>query len=441
MPRIAFKNKKQEQCPPDENRFIRLGWMVVIVGLFGSLLWAALAPLDQGVPATGTVIVSGHRKVVQSPVNGTVAEILVKEGEMVKTNAPLLRLNTIIAGAKYNRLRTNYITARLTEARLVAERDNMPFPAMPETLMTAEFRDEASTLIALQQELYNARTQTLKNEIAANQQAIGGVDAQLSGLMKSLAQKNRVNRSLMKQLDETSGLVGEGFLPRNRYRETERQQADILGQIESMSGEIGQARKRKAELGQRIRHLLTQYQQEVRSQLVETRTRLSDYHSELQSAEFELNNSTLLAPAEGRVISLSVFNPGATVTPADRLMEIVPLSAPLIIDARLPAHLIDKVRPSLEVKIIFSAFNQNKTPVIPGRVSLVSADRLTDKTTGEHYYQIQVSVTQAGANMLAENDIRPGMPVEVLIRTGSRTMLNYLLKPIFDRARTALMEE
>jgi len=438
---MSFIKKKQEQREHDESRFIRLGWIVIVVGLFGFLLWAALAPLDQGVPATGTVIVSGHRKVVQAPISGTVATILVKEGETVKANTPLLRLNTTIAEAKYNRLRTNYITSLLTEARLVAERDNMPFPAMPETLMAAEFREEAHALIAFQQELYNARTQTLRNEIAANEQAIGGIDEQLSGLVKSLTQKKRVNHSLVKQLDETSELVSEGFLPRNRYMEVERQQADILSQIESMSGEIGQARKRKEELGQRIRHLLTNYQQEVRSQLVEARTRLSDYHSELQSAEFELKNSTILAPAEGRVISLSVFNPGATVTPADRLMEIVPLRTPLIVDARLPAHLIDKVHPNLQVKMIFSAFNQNKTPVIPGQVSLVSADRLTDKTTGEHYYQIQVSVTQAGTEMLAKNDIRPGMPVEVLIRTGSRTMLNYLLKPIFDRASTALMEE
>lgn len=438
---MPFKDKKEGQSKPDENRFIRLGWAAVIVGLLGFLLWAALAPLDKGVPATGTVIVSGHRKVVQSPVNGTVAEIFVKEGETVKANAPLLQLNTLIAEAKYNRLRTNYITSQLTEARLVAERDNMPFPAMPAALLTPELREEAQALIVLQQELYKARTQTLKNEMAANEQTIGGIDAQLSGLMRSLAQKKRVNESLIKQLKEMSGLVNEGFLPRNRYREIERQQADILSQIESMSGEIAQAKKHKQELRERIHHLLTNYQQEVRSQLVETRTRLSDYYSELQSAEFELKNSTLLAPAEGRVISLTVFNAGATVTPTDRLMEIVPLSAKLIVDARLPAHLIDKIHPNLEVKMVFSAFSQNKTPVIPGRVSLISADRLTDKATGENYYQVQVSVTEEGTKMLAENAIRPGMPVEVLIRTGSRTMLNYLLKPIIDRAGTALMEE
>lgn len=438
---IPFKNQKEEQSAYDEHRFIRLGWIVIIVGLCGFLLWAALAPLDQGVPATGTVIVSGHRKVVQSPVSGTVLEILVKEGETVKLNTPLLRLNTLIAEQKYHRLRTNYITLTLSEARLIAERDNMPFPAIPETLMSAEFQDEAKTLIKLQQELYFSRTQTLKNEIAANQQSMSGMDAQLSGMMKSLAQKSRVNRSLLKQLSDMSELVNEGFLPRNRYMETERQQADTLSQIESITGEIGQTKKRKEELEQRIHHLITNYQQEVRSQLVETRTQLSDYHSELRSAEFELKNSTILAPAEGRIIALSVFNPGATVTPADRLMEIVPLNEKLIVDARLPAHLIDKVRPGLEVKMIFSAFNQNKTPVIPGEVSLVSADRLTDSSTGEHYYQIQVSVTREGEKMLAENSIRPGMPVEVLIRTGSRTMLNYLLKPIFDRASTALTEE
>lgn len=425
----------------DETRFIRLGWIVIVIGLVSFLLWAAFAPLDKGVPATGTVIVSGNRKVVQSPLNGTVAEILVKDGDRVQAGEPLIRLDKVLAEAKFNRLRTGYITALATEARLIAERDGAAEPVFSPELESPEFAQEAQVLVALQRELFKARTRTLENEIAASKQSLAGISAQLRGLTNSLKQKYKVADSLRQQLNGMRDLAREGFVPRNRWMELERQQSELQGQIAEMNGEIERSKKQQEELQQRIQQRLAGYQQEVQTQLAEVKTSLSTNRSELRAAQFELEHTEIRAPTEGRVISLTIFNPGTTVTPVDRLMEIVPLDAKPIVDARLSSHLIDKVYPGLEVNLMFSAFNQNKTPVIPGRVSLVSADRLVDNMTGEVYYKVQVSVTDEGMALLADKDIRPGMPVEVLIRTGSRTMLNYLFKPLFDRARTALTEE
>ncbi|MBK4716007.1 MULTISPECIES: HlyD family type I secretion periplasmic adaptor subunit [Tenebrionibacter/Tenebrionicola group] len=435
----------QENIPSgrtaNEKHYLRLGWIVAGIGFFGLLVWAALAPLDKGVPATGTVIVTGNRKVVQAPVSGMVASIRVKEGDLVEAGDTLIELDRVLAQAKYNRLRTSYISALATEARLLAERDGLVGPVFPPTLSEPEFAAEAEPLMALQRSLFIARTQTLKNEIAANEQTLAGIDAQLRGLSGALAQKRQSSASLARQLSGMRELMEEGFLPRNRWLELERQQSDILSQIEQMSGEAGQARKHKAELQKRIQHLVTSNQQEIQSQLAETQTTLSNYRSELHTAQFELQHTAITAPTAGRVIGITVFNAGNTVTPSDRLMEIVPVNAPLIVDAKLPAHLIDKVHPGLEVNMIFSAFNQNDTPVIPGRVSLVSADRLEDRASGEVWYQIQVEATGKGKALLSHHTIRPGMPVEILIRTGTRSLLNYLFKPVIDRASTALTEE
>lgn len=431
-------NPPQQQS---EQKYIRFGWFVIALGLCGSLLWAGFAPLDQGVPTSGTVTVSGYRKVVQAPAGGVIAEILVRDGDKVSAGEPLLKMNRTVAQAKYDRLRTNYINALATEARLSAERDGAGAPVFPAELMRAEFQQEAPQSMALQRALFSARTQTLKNEMGANEQTIAGIEHQLQGLRKSLHQKRRHSASLADQLKNMRPLVAESFLPRNRLLEIERQHNDVQSQLAEMMGEIGLAQKRIQEIQQRINQQLTSYQQEVQSQLTETQNSLSNYRSELRTAEFELENTTIFAPTDGRVISLMVFNPGSVVSPSERLMEIVPLDTPLVVEAKLPAHLIDKVHAGLPVDMMFTAFNQNKTPVIPGEVTLVSADLMTDKSTGESWYQVQVAVTEKGTGLLANNNIRPGMPVEVLVRTGSRSFLNYLFKPVLDRAKTAFTEE
>jgi membrane fusion protein, protease secretion system len=119
----------------------------------------------------------------------------------------------------------------------------------------------------------------------------------------------------------------------------------------------------------------------------------------------------------------------------------VPSDDPLIVDGQLPVHLIDKVHPNLKVELIFSAFNQNTTPHIPGIVTQVSADRLVDEKTGQPYYTVKAKVAPEGMKQVANLQIRPGMPVELFVKTGERTMMNYLLKPIFDHIKMSMTEE
>lgn len=125
----------------------------------------------------------------------------------------------------------------------------------------------------------------------------------------------------------------------------------------------------------------------------------------------------------------------------DHLMDVVPSEAALVVDAQLKVQLIDKVYTGLPVDLMFTAFSKTEHQKIPGTVTLVSADRLIDKANGEAYYQMQVTVTPEGAKMLQGEEIKPGMPVEVFVKTGSRSLLSYLFKPILDRARTSLTEE
>ena len=148
-----------------------------------------------------------------------------------------------------------------------------------------------------------------------------------------------------------------------------------------------------------------------------------------------------MAPVDGSVVGMNVFTQGGVVSSGFRMMDIVPTDDPLIIEGQVPVHLIDKVHSDLPVELIFPAFNQNKTPHIPGKVTQVSADRLVDEKTGQPYYKMKAMVTAEGKQLLKDHQVRAGMPVELFVKTGERTMMSYLLKPIFDRATTSLTEE
>ncbi|RJG27323.1 HlyD family efflux transporter periplasmic adaptor subunit, partial [Massilia cavernae] len=149
------------------------------------------------------------------------------------------------------------------------------------------------------------------------------------------------------------------------------------------------------------------------------------------------------APVDGTVVGLAVFTQGGVVSPGFRMMDIVPSGDALVAEGRLPVNLVDKVHAGLPVELIFSAFNTNTTPHIPGEVTHVSADRSVDERTGEPFYKVRVKVTDAGAKLIATKklDVQPGMPVELFVKTGERTMMNYLIKPIIDRAQTSMSED
>ena len=163
--------------------------------------------------------------------------------------------------------------------------------------------------------------------------------------------------------------------------------------------------------------------------------------SRLPALEYEFNNVEVKSPVAGVVTGLNVFTVGGFVAPNIKLMEIVPESDPLIVDGQLPVHLVDKVRKGMPVELIFSAFNSNTTPHIPGVVTQVAADRTVDERTGMPYYKVRAEVSPEGVKKLVKLELRPGMPVEMSVKTGERTFMNYLMKPLLDRANSSLSEE
>jgi membrane fusion protein, protease secretion system len=184
-----------------------------------------------------------------------------------------------------------------------------------------------------------------------------------------------------------------------------------------------------------------EYQKEVRTQLAEVQKEAGSLANRLSGLDYNLDNILVKAPVGGTVIGLNVFTKGAVIASGFKIMDIVPTDDPLVVEGRLPVHLIDKLHGGLDIELIFSAFNQNKTPHIPGVVTQVSADRLVDERSGEPYYKLLAKVTPEGMKKIANLKIRAGMPVDLFVKTGERTMMNYLLKPIIDHFNMSMTEE
>ena len=425
----------------DDTRYARLGWLLMLGGFLGFLGWAALAPLDKGVAVSGKVMVSGHRKVVQHPSGGIVERIDVRDGDKVVAGQVLIRLKETPLLGQAQSLRSQFYGSLASEARLNAERDGVGSVSFPTELTALASEPEVASNLALQRQLFDSRRQALLLDQQGIDESIAGAEAQLRGVRDSQASQVLQRTALTEQLLGLRELAREGYIPRNRLLDSERVYAQVLGSISEDYGRIGQLQRQVLEMRLKIRQLAEEYQKEVRTQLADTRVRTEDLRNRLASAEFELANSQLRAPVAGIVVGLDVFTEGGVIKPGQALMEIVPQGEPLLVEARVPVELADKVHAGLPVELMFSAFSQSTTRRVAGEVTLVSADRQVDERTDEPYYTLRAQVSEAGMAQLAGLQIRPGMPVEAFVRTGERSMLNYLFKPLLDRTHMALVEE
>lgn len=234
--------------------------------------------------------------------------------------------------------------------------------------------------------------------LGITQESVTGLEAQISALQNSIAQRKT-------QLSNVESLVNEGYMPRNRALELRGAIASDEANLQGLKKELSTQRERLAPASQ------------------------------------ELTNTELKAPVDGYVVNLQVFTQGGVVNAGARLMEIVPTDQALVVEAQLPVHLIDKVHEGLPVEMMFTAFNQNRTPHIPGVVMTVGDDRIVDERTGMPYFKLFAESTSEGKRLLGDHKVRPGMPVDVFVKTGERSLMSYLLKPLVDRMHSSLREE
>jgi protease secretion system membrane fusion protein len=352
-------------------------------------------------------------------------------------------MNPVVAQSAVEMTESQYLSGLAIVARLNAERDGAKTITFPAEIEKRRGEPRVAELMRLQNQLLASRQGALQNELASFDENVAGLKVQIQGLQESRDSKKEQMAILKEQLGGMRDLAKEGYVARNRLLDLERTYAQLSGALSEDIGNIGRAQRQVAEMSLRRAQRIQDYQKEVRSQLTDVQREAESQGARLQAQNFELSNVEVKSPADGTVVGMNVFTPGGVVPPGFKMMDIVPSDDPLVVEGQLPVHLIDRVHAGLKTDIIFSAFNANQTPHIPGVVEQVAADRSVDERSGQAYYKVRVKVTPQGAKMVAEHhlNIRSGMPAELFVKTGERTMMNYLLKPVLDRARSALSEE
>ena len=421
-------------------RIIALGTVVIVLFFGGFGAWAVFAPLESAAIAQGVLSVSGKRKTVQHLEGGIVADILVREGDRVTAGQILLVLDDTRARAALSLLEGQHRSSAALKARLEAERDGLPEVRYPEWLRRAVRGSMASDLLATQDRIFNARARSLANRTAIYRQRIGQLREEATGLEEEIEAQDRQTELLDEEMDGLRGLIERGFEGKPRLLALARRKAEVAGARARNRALIARVEQRVGETRLTIGELANQRLTEVVAELREVEARMSDLRERIAAARNVFSRTRVVAPVAGTVVNLRVFTRGGVIGQGEALMDIVPAGGELVIEVQVEPTDIDTVYPDLPAQVRLTAFSHLTTPILDGTVLQVSADRLTDDRTGAAFYEARIAL-DPGQPALANLKLQPGMPAEVMIVTGKRTALDYLIKPIVASFRRSLREE
>ncbi len=441
---VIHPNSRAETSVPaaaEARRAGRIGLWALVIGFGGFLLWAGLAPLDEGVPAQGMVAIDTKRKAVQHLSGGIVKEVLVREGEEVKEGQLLIRLDEAVARANFEATRQRYLGLRAMQGRLQAEQSGQVKITFHPDLENAGADPLIRQQMLNQEQLFMTRRNLLRSDLQSIEESIQGQQGLLQAYEGMLVNRRNQLALINEELGNLRGLVKEGYAPRNRQLEMERMVADSSTAIADLQGNTVRAQRAIGELRQRAVSRQQDYRREVETQMADVSREVLSEEQKFKAVANDLERTEIKAPVGGQVVSLAVQTVGGVVQPGQKLMDIVPVNEDLLLEAHVAPHLIDRVQAQMPVDVRFNSFAHSPQLVVEGQVVSVSGDLLTEPQTGISYYLARVQVTPEGLKTLGKRQMQPGMPVEVVFKTGERSLLTYLLHPLTKRVSAAMKEE
>ncbi len=421
-------------------RMIRKGAFIIIVFVVGSLGWASYAQLESAVMAPGVIVVETHRKTVQHLEGGIVKEILVAEGDNVSLGQPLLRLEETQAQTNLSLLQDQADALSAQEARLMAERDGAGRIAFPADLLARRGQPKVDEILGGEENAFLTRKNSLAKQMDILAQRNNENKSQIAGLR---SQQDAVDKQGTLILQEASGvedLYKQGLSTLPRVLALRRQAADLTGQKGQITEHMTQLELNSEENNLQMTSIRNQQLTTVANDLREAQTKKFDALSRLNSAKDVMSRLALLAPVPGKIVNLAIHTKGAVLKPGDTVMEIVPAEDELEIEAHVRPDDADTIQPGMEAHVSFNAYKQRRLPQLTGKVSNVSADRLVDQRTGQPYFNVVVTVERNVLKDYTDVRLMPGLPVDVAIATGTRTMLEYFLAPVLDVMEKGMRE-
>ena len=381
-----------------------------------------------------------HRKTIQHLQGGTVKQILVSEGQSVKAGQTLMLLDDVLAKANLSVLQGQVDALTAEEARLNAERDGRSEITFPPELLARRSDPAVAAAMAGEVNAFKVRNSALDQQIGVYGQRTTENDRTIDGMKAERAAVQKQSVLIKQELTAVEGLYQQGYVPISRLLALQRQAADLDGQDGQLAGRIAQMEAGNGENRLQGINLRDQKLSDVVKDLRDVETRKFDAIDRLHAAQDTSAHTTLVAPVDGTVVGLTAHTVGAVIKPGETVMEIVPQNDTLDIAARVRPEDADRVTKGMTARINFASFHQRRLPVITGVVETISADRLLDEK-GQPYFAVMLSVDAKVLKAYPDMRLIPGLPVEVGINTGPRTMLSYLGEPITVAFRHGMKEQ
>lgn len=434
--------RDDEQINRHVTRPIIVGSIIVGVFVVGMLIWFAFAPLASAVQAPGALRVESNVQVIRHREGGIVRAINVREGQRVRRNQVLIQMDDVQPRAALDILQNQYDTYLAQSARFHAESLGRASVVFPPQLLARASDPRVADLIRNEQFLFTSRLSAFQSQSSVLQQREQQLETQIGGVQ---AQIEAVNENIKLTREELTGyekLNAQGYAPKTLILRYQRTLADLQGRRGALTAETSRLREQIGETRLQLTSLRNQRISEAAEGLRQAQAAVAEVTPKLTAAQQTFAHTQVRSPADGYVLGLTQHTVGGVVGSGELLMNVVPANAPLVVSARIRPQDVNDVRIGMKAKVHLSAFNQGKVDPVEGEVFTVSADQLTDERTGVGYFQVEIRIPPEQLKSLPRGvALTPGMPADVAIQTGSRSVLDYIISPLTDTIEDALKEE
>jgi HlyD family type I secretion membrane fusion protein len=436
---MANMTKKRKQF--STRRYVLAGYATIFVvfGVIGT--WASTAPLASAVVAGGVVSVETNRKIIQHLEGGIISQIRVKEGDVVEAGDELIVLDPTQALGNFTVVKTRLAVLQATEARLIAEStdaDEITFPA--EMLNTNDSAIEAT--LELQKTLFKDRKSTKDNEIAILRVRIEQLNGTIVGLEEQLKATNSQITSIKEELSRLTEGSSSGAVSTNRVAQTMREKLQYESSRGALMAEIAKTRQVISETELQIIRSHQQYVERASSELRDINDQLNETSERFRVAKDILDRLIVRSPVRGIVQNLRIHTNNGVIRAAEPLLDVIPLDDKLVVIAQISPVDIDNISAGSKAEVRFPAFSAKTTPTVFGQVMVVSKDIVEPTQQGQQaHYEARVEVKDKDIPLEIRGRLVPGMPAEVIVPTGERTVARYLIQPLTDAFHKSLREE
>ena len=418
------------------------GYLILFSALFGFAVWARLAPMDGAVIASGNFVVIGQNKVIQHLEGGIIKDILVREGQEVKKGETLMRLDNTAAKARLQRLIIRNYQLLIIQARLQAEaRHNKKF-TLPKVLIPVAKNNNIKSIFRGQTFIFDVHRDKLATEVEIFEREIGSYRERVKGAKLQLSSIKRQKKLIEEEMWGKISLLNKGLLRKSEVLALKRAQARFQGEGGRILALLGDGQQRIAKANRQILRVRTVAVQKAVEEMHKMEAERQDVRERIRAARDVLKRIEIKAPVGGVVIKMKYHTPGGVIEPGKFILELLPISSSLIIQAHIRPQDINNVKMGQEANIRLTALSSRVTPMVSGRVVYVSADTLSDdqKSSSQDVYVARVALDPDNIVDLKGFKPTPGMPAEIYIKTGERTFFEYLLQPVFDSMSRAFRE-